>query len=32
MTGFTREYLGLREDLGYRDAQKTPASPNAPEH
>jgi hypothetical protein len=32
MTGFTVEYLGLREDLVHRDAQKSPSSPNAPEH
>jgi hypothetical protein len=32
MTGFTWEYLGLREDFGYRDAQKTPRSPDTPEH
>ena len=32
MTGFTWEYLGSREDFGYRDAQKTPRSPNTPEH
>jgi hypothetical protein len=32
MTGFTWEDLGLRETFGYRDAQKTPSSPNAPEH
>jgi hypothetical protein len=32
MTEFTWEHLGLREDLGYRDAQKAPSSPNAPEH
>jgi len=32
MTGFTWEYLGSREDFGYRDAQKTPRSPDTPEH
>jgi hypothetical protein len=30
MTGFTWEYSGLREDFGYRDAQKTPRSQNPP--
>jgi len=32
MIGFTWEYLGLSEDFGCGDAQKTPRSPNAPEH
>ena len=32
MTGFTWEHLGSREDFGYRDAQKTPRSPDPPEH
>jgi hypothetical protein len=30
MTGFTWEYLGLREEFVHEDAQKTPRSPNPP--
>jgi hypothetical protein len=30
IAGFNWEYLGSREDLGYRDAQKTPRSTNTP--
>jgi hypothetical protein len=32
MTGFTWEDLGLREDFVHPGAQRTPRSPNAPEH
>ena len=32
MTEFTWEDLGLREDFVHPNAQKTPRSPNAPEH
>jgi hypothetical protein len=32
MNGFNWEYFGLREDRGYRDAQKTPRSQNPPRY
>jgi hypothetical protein len=32
ITGFTWEDLGFRVDFVHWDAQKTPSSPNTPEH